>query len=91
MEIEDRVLAVNPIGEASRIYVLHQAASRLFRKDIVQQMKKNIKELENIELEDLIQQVETHSVEVETNFLKIFGEKIEDETQRVPVFDFELN
>lgn len=36
MEIEDKVLAVNPVGESSRVYVLHQAAQRLFRKDIVQ-------------------------------------------------------
>ena len=39
-------------------------------------MKKNIKELENIELEDLIAQVEEHSVEVENKFLKLFGESM---------------
>ena len=54
-------------------------------------MKKNIKELENIELEELIAQVEEHSVEVENKFLKLFGETIPEETQRVPVFDFEIN
>ena len=54
-------------------------------------MKKNIKELENIDIEDLIAQVETHAVEVENNFLKLFGEAREDETQRTPVFDFEIN
>eukprot|EP00347_Sterkiella_histriomuscorum_P006020 403354377 len=91
MEIEDKVLAVNPVGENSRIYIIHQAAQRLFRKDIVQQMKKNIKELENIDIEDLISQVETHAVEVENNFLRLFGEAKEDETQRTPVFDFEIN
>ena len=54
-------------------------------------MKKNIKELENIDIEDLIAQVETHAVDVENNFLKLFGEAREDETQRTPVFDFEIN
>lgn len=91
MEIEDKVLAVNPVGESSRVYVLHQAAQRLFRKDIVQQMKKNIKELDNIELEDLLQQVEEHAVNIENNFLQLFGEARQEETQRVPVFDFEIN
>lgn len=54
-------------------------------------MKKNIKELDNIELEDLLQQVEEHAVNIENNFLKLFGEARQDETQRVPVFDFEIN
>jgi len=58
MEIEDRVLCINPISDQSRIFVFHQAAQRLFRKDIVQQMKKNIKELDNIDLDEMIQQVE---------------------------------
>jgi hypothetical protein len=55
MDLEDKVFAINTISESSRIYVIHQAAQRLFRKDIVQQMKKNIKELESIDLEELIQ------------------------------------
>lgn len=54
-------------------------------------MKKNIKELENIELDDLIAQVEEHAVDVENKFLKLFGDNIPEETQRVPVFDFEIN
>jgi hypothetical protein len=36
MDIEDRALAVNPVGDNARIYVIHQAAQRYFRKDIVQ-------------------------------------------------------
>jgi hypothetical protein len=55
MELEDKVLCINTISEQSRILVFHQAAQRLFRKDIVQQMKKNIKELDSIDLEEMIQ------------------------------------
>jgi hypothetical protein len=54
-------------------------------------MKKNIKELDNIDLEELIQQVEAHAVEVENKFLRLFGEAREEEFLRVPVFDFEIN
>ena len=54
-------------------------------------MKKNIKEIEHLDLEDMITQVEAHSTEVEDNLLKLFGEAREDETARVPVFDFEIN
>jgi hypothetical protein len=55
MELEDKILCINTISEQSRILVFHQAAQRLFRKDIVQQMKKNIKELDSIDLEEMIQ------------------------------------
>jgi hypothetical protein len=54
-------------------------------------MKKNIKELDSIELEELINQVEAHSIEVENNFLRLFGDAREEEITRVPVFDFEIN
>jgi hypothetical protein len=54
MEIEDKALLVNPIGDNYKVFVLHQAAQRLFRKDVVQNMKKNIKELETLDLDDLV-------------------------------------
>lgn len=53
-------------------------------------MKKNIKELENLDLDEMIQEVENHAVAVENNFIKMFSEEPE-ESQRIPVFDFELN
>ena len=51
-------------------------------------MKKNIKELENIDLEDLIAQVETHATDVENKFIALFEEAREDETLRTPHFDY---
>lgn len=57
-EIDDKVWCVNPIGEGQKIWVIHQAASRFIRKDIAQQMKKNIKELEIVDVDELIAKVE---------------------------------
>lgn len=60
---------MNPIGETAKVFVFHQAAQRLIRKDIVQQMKKNIKELSHLDLDDLATQVETHAVDVENKVI----------------------
>lgn len=59
-------------------------------------MKKNIKDLENIDLEELISQVETHANEVESNFIKMESENGEVDPATghritVPIFDFEIN
>ena len=94
MEIEDMVFLVNPIGESSKIFVVHQAAQRLLRKDIVQAMKKNIREVESMDLEDLYSLVEQHSVEVEDKLFKIISEEYyagQEQENKVPVFDFEIN
>ena len=88
MELEDRVFLVNPIGDTVKIWVVHQAAQRLHRKDIVQTLKKNFKELETFDLEDMYQLVEAHAVDVENKLLKMVSEQSESQ---VPVFDFEIN
>ncbi len=82
-EIEDKVWTVNPIGEGARIWVIHQAASRYLRRDIAQNMKKNIKELEVVDIEELNTRIEEEAVKIENAFCKLFTD--------VPVFDFELN
>ena len=94
MEVEDKVFLVNPIGETSKIFVVHQAAQRLLRKDIVQAMKKNIREVESMDLEELCQLVEQHSLDVEDKLLKIISEEYnvgQEQESKVPVFDFEIN
>ena len=83
MDLEDKVWTVNPIGDSQKVWVIHQAASRWLRKDIAQQMKKNIKEMEIVEMEEFIERVEEEAVKIENEFLKLFPE--------VPVFDFEIN
>ena len=55
---------VNPISENGRIWVMHQAAARLLRKDMILVLKKSIKELDNIENDDFIASVEAHSVDI---------------------------
>ena len=84
-DIEDKVLLINTIGESYKIWVMHQAAARWLRKDLVQQMKKNVKELETVDLAEMISVVEQHAVEVENNLLKVICQ------QDTPIFDFELN
>ncbi len=87
-EVEDKVVLVNPVGEEARVLVLHQAAQRWNRKEIVQHMKKSIPHLNNLEIDDIIAQVEEHANEVEEKFIKMYSEK---EEEKVPVFDFEIN
>ena len=64
----------------------------MLRKDIIQQMKKNIKEIETLDLEEMISETEKHAVEVENNLLKLVcNEDGEESKQKIPVFDFEMN
>ena len=64
----------------------------MLRKDIIQQMKKNIKEIEALDLEEMISETEKHAVEVENNLLKLVcNEDGEEGKQKIPVFDFEMN
>ena len=64
---------VTPVNEGTRVWVLHQAAQRLLRKDIATLFKKSTKELDGIELDEFLQGIEAHSVEVEKNLIKMFS------------------
>jgi hypothetical protein len=75
MEIEDKAWCVNTIGETSKIWVIHQAASRQLRKDIATQMRKSIKELDIVDSEELHEKIEAEAVEIENNFLRVVNEK----------------
>jgi len=46
-------------------------------------MKKCIKEMEVVDMDELVDKVEEEATRIETEFLKLFPE--------VPVFDFEIN
>ena len=41
-------------------------------------MKKNIKELDIVDLDDIVQAVEQHSVEIENNFIKLYTDRAEE-------------
>jgi hypothetical protein len=86
------VFCVNPISESCKIWVFHQAASRWLRKDIITQMKKNIKDLEGFDLDELQDKVEAHAVAVENNFIALFSADKDPLLETpIPVFDFEMN
>ena len=101
--IEDRVYLINTVAEGQRVWVLHQAAARVLRKDMATVLKKSIKELDSIENEEFLAAVESHSVDVEKNFIKMFSSEETKEfdavrakffggsTLPIPTFDFELN
>ena len=101
--MEDRVYTVCPISESGRIYVLHQAAARILRKDMSQVLKKSLKELDGIEIDDFVASVEAHAVDIEKNFIKMFSSEDTNEydairvrylhgsTAPIPTFDFEMN
>ena len=55
-------------------------------------MKKNIKELSHLDLDDLATQVETHAVDVENKVIAALSHAMSSqEGVNVPVFDFEIN
>ena len=97
------MFTVCPISESARIYVLHQAASRVLRKDMSQVLKKSLKELDGIEIEDFVTSIEAHAVDVEKNFIKMFSSEetndfdairvryLQGSTAPIPTFDFEMN
>mgnify|MGYP001566218636 CR=1 FL=1 len=75
---------MNPVGEGIKIWVIHQAASRWIRKDIATCMKKGIKEMDAVDLDDLIEHIENEYNRIEDNFVKMYSDN-------VPTFDFEIN
>jgi DNA-binding SARP family transcriptional activator len=81
---------VNTVGESYKILVIHQLAQRLLRKDICREMKKNIKELDNVDVDIFNEKVEVEADSIEKNYLKQFSDAIE-EADRIPIFDFEVN
>jgi hypothetical protein len=100
---EDKVLMINPVASdlTSRVWVIHQAAQRVMRKDIATVLKKTVKELDDVELEEFLATVEETAVEVEKNLVKVFsleGTNEYDEirakvlggsTAPIPTFDYE--
>jgi len=61
------------------------------RKDILQHMKKNIKELSSIDLEDMVEEVELRSVRAEEQMQQLYLRQLGAHNQPVPVFDYEIN
>jgi len=83
------VLGINPVGEQYKVFVIHQAAGRFLRRDILSQMKKIMKELDPVDLEELAGKAEKEAEEMEKKFLLQCFVNSEDESLRVPYFDYE--
>ena len=79
-KLEDKVILINPNGEEERIYVTHQYAGRLFREDIIKNVKKQANGFSEVDLiEDKIEEL---------------AEKVERfwfDSNKLPIFDFEIN
>jgi hypothetical protein len=81
-DFEDKVTLINPKGEQYRIWVSHQSASRVIRKDIASNLKKLQKDFEDVDLEDFQNKIEEVAVKFENKFM---------EEVSLPIFDFEQN
>ena len=55
------------------------------------EMKKAMKEVESVDIEEMQGVVESHAMQVENRFIKMFTEMPEEESSRVPLFEFEMN
>uniref|UniRef100_A0A7S3KDM4 Uncharacterized protein n=1 Tax=Euplotes crassus TaxID=5936 RepID=A0A7S3KDM4_EUPCR len=80
--IEDKVHLINPKGTDYNIMVLHQAGSRVFRKDILSSLKKIMPTFEDIEVDNVSKEVDELVQKLEEKWISRF---------EYPVFDFELN
>lgn len=99
--IDDRAILINNVIDQTRVWVIHQAAQRLLRKDIIVALKKSTKELDDIDQEELVNTVEEHAVEIEKQLIKIFSiegtnefdeiraKVLDGSTAPIPTFDYE--
>ena len=99
--VEDKVLTVTNVADGMRVWAIHQAAQRAMRRDIATVLKKTVKELDEVELEEFITGVEEQANEVEKNLVKIFSiegtneydeiraKYLNGQTAPIPTFDYE--
>lgn len=102
-QVEDKVLVVPnvSVSDGLRVWAIHQAAQRALRKDIATVLKKTVKELDEVELDEFITAVEEQATEVEKNIVKIFSlegtnefdeiraKYLNGSTAPIPTFDYE--
>lgn len=96
------MLTVTNVAEGgTRVWAIHQAAQRVMRRDIATVLKKTVKELDEVELEEFVGAVEEQANEVEKNLVKVFSQEGTNEfdeirakylngsTAPIPTFDYE--
>ena len=101
MPLDDRAILINNVQDQTRVWVIHQASQRLLRKDITVALKKSTKELDEVDMEELVRTIEEHAVEVEKTLVKIFSiegtnefdeiraKVLNGSTAPIPTFDYE--
>ena len=75
-EVEDKVWAISTINTTGKIYVIHQAAGRWFRREMVSLMKKNMRELEMMDIDEMTDEVEAQYELFEKKFLALYSREI---------------
>lgn len=80
--LEDKVQLINPRGAEYNIMVLHQAGARVFRKEIVSNLKKLMPIFEDIDVDEISTSVETLATCLEEKWISNYD---------YPVFDYEMN
>ncbi len=102
MPIEDKVLTVSNVSsDGVRVWAIHQAAQRAMRKDIATVLKKTVKELDEVELEEFLAAIEENASLIEKNLVRIFSlegtsefdeiraKYLNGSTAPIPTFDYE--
>lgn len=101
MPLDDRAIMINNVQEQTRVWVIHQAAQRLLRKDIAAALKKSTKEFDEVEMDELVNAVEEHANQIEKTLIKIFSKEgtndydeirakiMHGSTEPIPTFDYE--
>lgn len=80
-EFEDKILTVKPVSEDLFVYVLHDAAAKEVRTDLLEFVKKQFsKDLDNVENDVLKEKISEIGTKLEATFLERF--------KNVPLFSF---
>lgn len=91
MPIEDKALAVTTYNEGTSVYVINQAAARVFRQELVKEMANYIEALKVVDLSEFNDMMEMEAEKFENQFIQLFSAQSEapNKGPSVPVFDFD--
>lgn len=81
--IENRTLLVTPQSDGLSVFVLHQAAQRLLRREVCEAIHA-VKHFESVRTEALIEAAASKGEKLEQKLLRVLAGEL-------PVFDFEIN
>lgn len=79
---EDKVCLINPKGADYNIMILHQSGARVYRKEIISNLKKIMPTFEDIDVDEISKETDELAKKLEDRWISHFD---------YPVFDFEMN